>query len=248
MHRLPRLGRTIFSVGAAGLGLQHLITGNFGPGLEAVPAWVVGRTELAYLTGLALCLGALGVLAAVRRRQGAVLIAIVFSALFVFLQWPLLVYHVTDPNVWTTVFETLALSGAAWTLVTSTAAPGENPVPPALGRLAYGLALPAFGILHFKYAHFVGTLIPAWIPLHTAWAVFIGICFVAAGLAIVTRIRARLAATLLGAMFGSWVVLLHIPLVITSHGAGGKWTSLFVATMMCGGAWMVSAYGAGTAA
>ncbi|HEV2291514.1 MAG TPA: hypothetical protein VGR60_06725, partial [Gemmatimonadales bacterium] len=67
----------------------------------------------------------------------------------------------------------------------------------------------------------------------------------AAGLAIVTRIRARLAATLLGAMFFSWVVLLHIPLVITSHGAGGKWTSLFVATMMCGGAWMVAGAEAG---
>ena len=165
MDRLPRLGRIIFPSAVLALGLQHLITGGFGPGLEAVPAWVAGRTPLAYATGLVLSCGAAMVLLRIRRPIGALAMAITFSALFAFLQWPLLLYHLTDPNMWTTVFETLALSGAAWMLAASMAGPGDRRVSPDVGRIAFGGALPAFGILHFKYAHFVASLVPAWMPL-----------------------------------------------------------------------------------
>ncbi|MGH7531889.1 MAG: hypothetical protein ACREL4_01245 [Gemmatimonadales bacterium] len=240
MDRLSRLGRIIFLIGVAALGLQHLIIGNFGPGLESVPGWVVGRTLLAYLVGLTLLGGAGMVLLRIRTQAGALAVAVTFSVLLAFLQWPLLLYHFTDPNVWTTVFETLALSGAAWMLVASIAAPGEKQVSPKIGRLAFGIALPAFGVLHFMYLHFVSTLIPAWMPDRVFLAGFVGVCFIAAGAAIITGIRARLAGALLGLMFAIFVATLHIPLVITHFHNGSQWTSLCVAVMMWGGGWMAS--------
>lgn len=240
MDHLPRLGRIIFLIGAAALGLQHLITGDFGPGLESVPAWVVGRTLLAYLVGLTFLCGAGMVLLRARAQAGALAVAVTFTVLFAFLQWPLLLYHFTDPNVWTTLFETLALSGAAWMLVASITEPGTKPVSPRIGRIAFGIALPAFGVLHFLYLHFVASLVPAWMPGRVFLAALVGVCFVAAGAAIITGVRARLAGILLGLMFAIFVATLHIPLVVTHVHNASQWTSLFVAVMMWGGGWMAS--------
>ena len=47
----------------------------------------------------------------------------------------------------------------------------------------------------------------------------------------IVRVRARLAATLLGTMVFIWVLILHIPRAIADpySGVGGEWTSVFEA-------------------
>ena len=57
----------------------------------------------------------------------------------------------------------------------------------------------------------IASLVPKWIPWHLFWAYFIGLCFIAAALSLVTRIQARLAARLLGFTFFLFVVLMDIP-------------------------------------
>jgi hypothetical protein len=111
-----------------------------------------------------------------------------------------------------------------------------------LGLIAYGLSLPIFGILHFRYHGYVAAVIPGWIPAHLAWAYGIGVAFVAAGVSILSGVQARLAAWLLGVMFGSWVVILHGPRVVAAHYRRGEWTSFIVALTMSGGAWIVAAH------
>src|SRR5260221_3676466 len=63
------------------------------------------------------------------------------------------------------------------------------------GPLFYAAPLAAFGTEHFTLTEIIASLIPSWIPWHTFWAYFIGACFIAAALSLVTRIQARLAAT-----------------------------------------------------
>ena len=80
-----------------------------------------------------------------------------------------------------------------------------------LGPLFYAAPLAAFGTEHFTQTDAVASLVPEWIPWHRFWTYFIGACFIAAALSVVTRIRARLSASLLAVTFFLFVVLMDIP-------------------------------------
>jgi uncharacterized membrane protein YphA (DoxX/SURF4 family) len=79
------------------------------------------------------------------------------------------------------------------------------------GPLFYAAPIAAFGTEHFTLTKAIASLVPAWIPWHWFWAYFVGACFIAAGLSLVTRIQARLAASLLALTFFFFVVLMDAP-------------------------------------
>jgi uncharacterized membrane protein len=79
------------------------------------------------------------------------------------------------------------------------------------GPLFYAAPLAAFGTEHFTLTKGIAAIVPAWIPWHLFWAYFVGACFIAAGLSLVTRIQVRLAASLLALTFFLFVVLMDAP-------------------------------------
>ena len=79
------------------------------------------------------------------------------------------------------------------------------------GPLFYAAPLAAFGTEHFTLTEAIASIIPAWIPWHQFWAYFVGACFIAAALSMVTRIQARLSASLLALTFFLFVVLMDAP-------------------------------------
>ena len=79
------------------------------------------------------------------------------------------------------------------------------------GPLFYAAPLAAFGTEHFTLTEAIASIVPAWIPWHQFWAYFVGACFIAAALSLVTGIQARLAASLLGLTFFLFVVLMDAP-------------------------------------
>jgi hypothetical protein len=79
------------------------------------------------------------------------------------------------------------------------------------GPLFYAAPLGGFGTEHFTISKIIASMIPTWMPWHVFWAYFIGACFIAAALSIVTRIQARVAATLVALTFFLFVVLMDIP-------------------------------------
>lgn len=79
------------------------------------------------------------------------------------------------------------------------------------GPLFYAAPLAAFGTEHFTRTADIASIVPAWMPWHVFWAYFVGASFVAAPLGIVTRIQARLAASLLALTFFLFVVLMDAP-------------------------------------
>jgi len=109
-----------------------------------------------------------------------------------------------------------------------------------LGRIFVAISLVIFGIQHFLYGGFVAGLVPAFMPGHLFWAYFVGVAFFAAAAGILYEKMARPAATMLGVMFFLFVVLLHIPRIVTHSRDGNEWTSGFVALAMCGGAWVLA--------
>jgi uncharacterized membrane protein YphA (DoxX/SURF4 family) len=79
------------------------------------------------------------------------------------------------------------------------------------GPLFYAAPLAAFGTEHFTLTQAIASIVPAWIPWHQFWAYFVGACFIAAALSLVTRIQARLSASLLALTFFLFVVLMDVP-------------------------------------
>jgi uncharacterized membrane protein YphA (DoxX/SURF4 family) len=79
------------------------------------------------------------------------------------------------------------------------------------GPLFYAAPLAGFGTEHFTLTTAIASIVPKWIPWHQFWAYFVGACFIAAALSLVTRIQARLAASLLALTFFLFVVLMDVP-------------------------------------
>jgi uncharacterized membrane protein len=91
------------------------------------------------------------------------------------------------------------------------------------GRLFYAIPMGVFGTDHLADAKDVAHIVPSWMPLHIFWVYLVGIALIAAALSIILERHARLAATLLGCMFLLFVVLMHIPNIVASHGARLFW-------------------------
>jgi uncharacterized membrane protein YphA (DoxX/SURF4 family) len=79
------------------------------------------------------------------------------------------------------------------------------------GPLFYAAPLAAFGTEHFTLTKDIASIIPPWIPWHLFWAYFVGACFIAGPLSLVTKVQARLAASLLALTFFLFVVLMDAP-------------------------------------
>lgn len=85
-----------------------------------------------------------------------------------------------------------------------------------IAEVLLGASCVAFGLSHFAYADFTAGMIPHWLPARTGLAYFTGACHIAAGLALVTTVLARLAATLEALMLGAFVVLVHVPSFVSA--------------------------------
>jgi uncharacterized membrane protein len=230
MDKLIRLGRYCFASAFAAFAIQHFIYAKFATGLG--PPWIPGSPLRASLIGIALVVASIRIATNAKTRVTAMLLGFLLFLYFLLLYAPRLATNVHNPAPWTSGAEILALCGAAWVLAG---------IPASVGRCLFAITLTVFGVQHLLYARFVATLVPSWIPGHLFWAYAVGIAFIATTLSIIVNIKARLAATLLGVMFITWVFILHLPRVASAPHNGNEWTCAFVALAMCGGAWIVAA-------
>ncbi len=241
------LGRFLFALGLAMLGVQIPLVGDFTLGLAPVPAWLPLQLPLAYVSAAVLLGAAMSIASGWRARVGALAAAVLFFAWLLLLQLPRLAAAPADAAQWASAAQTLALFATAWF-----AAARAQPMPFNTTRSApidaglvwasraFGVCLLAFGALQWLLHDFVAAMIPAWLPAHSILAYFVGAADIAAGIAVITGVQGRLAALLLGGMFASWVVLLHIPRVMAAPGSRGEWTGLLIATALSGAAWLIS--------
>lgn len=79
------------------------------------------------------------------------------------------------------------------------------------GPIFYAVPIAAFGTEHFTLTAAIASFVPKWIPWHMFWAYFVGACFIAAALSLVTKIQVRLSASLLALTFFLFVVLMDAP-------------------------------------
>ncbi len=108
------------------------------------------------------------------------------------------------------------------------------------GRLFYALPMAVFATQHFTNTKLVASIVPHWMPWHLFWVYLVGTAIIAAALSIILEIQARLAATLLGCMVLLFVVLMHIPNIVATHGAFLFWLIALRDLAFSGGAFTVA--------
>jgi uncharacterized membrane protein len=232
---LSAVGRALLAGGVAMLGLVMLFTGAPIARLTPVPDSFPAGSALAWAGGVALIVGAAGLLIPRAGRSAGPLLAGLFLADVIAAHAPHILAKPSSGGRWSEAFITLALAASAFLA----ASPGEGAASRS-ARRAYGVALVVFGLIHWLYRDAIAGMISDWIPGRPWWPWLTGAANLAAGLAILTGVKARLGALLVGAMFGSWVLLLHIPAVAGAPASAVEWSALAIALGLWGGAWLVA--------
>ncbi len=107
--------------------------------------------------------------------------------------------------------------------------------------MLYGLALVPFGVAHFVYLKETVSLVPAWLPWPRAWAMATGGACLAAALALLAGVRARLAAVLVAAQIGGVTVLVWGPVLASGQGDASAWSEGVISLALTAAACVMAA-------
>lgn len=245
--RFVNLGQVCLALGMMGLGAISLVYHDFALQWQPVPAWVGARQILATLSGAILFAGGLSLLFRAAGALGALALTLFLLSWVVLLKLPLAAAKPLEAVSWLGGAEDLAMTCGLWSVFAAVARDGvgldigfltsDNGLRAA--RILFGICCLVFGWAHFVYADFTAHMIPDWVPAPLPMAYITGAGHVAAGLALISGILPRLAATLEGVMMAIFVVVVHFPLLPSPH-IQLNWTLLFVAISLTGSAFAIA--------
>lgn len=237
------LGRPVFGLGVMALALVALALGDFLPG-QPVPKGFPDRALLAHLVAGLMLLAGAGL--AWRRTAAWAAGALgVYYALVVvgLMDGRVIARHAAEFIAYSNTAEQAAIAAAA--LMVFAAHAGFEPRRAArlarIGQAAFGVCAVLFGLAHFFYMKLTAPLVPAWLPpSQVFWGYATGVAQIAAGLAILARVRARLAAGLLTAMYLVFQVLVHLRMLAADPGNHGIWVENATNLALTGAAWVTA--------
>ena len=237
------LGWRVYGLGVMAVGLASLVFREFDPG-QPVPDNFPARTALACIAGALMVVAA----ALIEWRRtvawGAAALMVYYTLFVVILMNGRVL--LTDYAVYVT-YENIAMQ-LAIALGAVIIFAGSAPIDAALtarltrlGQMAFGVCALVFGGAHFVYMNMTAPMVPKWLPpSQVFWGYATGVCFVAAGLAILSGVWARLAAILLTVMLALFGLLANLPILLADHANHFNWTESAVNLAVVGAAWVVA--------
>lgn len=228
----------LLSLGSIGLGCVGLAVRGFALQWQPVPPDLPFQAQLA-IACAAFAIGAGLALWSRRLRFAAsVALAAYFALWVLLLHVPRVAATPTVVASWLGLAEIAALAAGALAVAGTTR---SSPSALLVARCTVGASALVFALAHFVYADFTAAMVPTWLPGPLAWAYATGAGHGAAGLALLTGIRSRLAAVSLAAMCSSFVLLVHVPRVLAEPSSRPEWTALVVAVSIAGAVLAVAA-------
>jgi uncharacterized membrane protein len=241
--RTTGYGWRFYGLGIVALGLVCLAFGDFHPG-QPVPKDFPARTALAYLVAVFMLVAG----AAIEWRRTRTIAAATLAAYFgivvvLLLNGRVWLAHIAEFGPYESIAIELAITIGALIVYATTANLDARKAARIVraAQIAFGACLLVFGAAHFVYMNLTAPLVPKWLPpSQEFWGYVTGVAHVAAGLAILANVQARLAAVLLTIMFALFSVMVHIPMVIADPGNHWIWNENAVNLALIGAAWVVA--------
>ena len=236
-------GWRVYGLGVMALALVCLAWADFDPG-QPVPKDFPARTALAYVVAIFMFVAG----AAIEWRRtaawGAAALSLYYALIVVILlNGRVVLAHYTEFGSYSGVAEQLAIAAGALIIYAACAridaAKAERLT--RWGQLVFGVCALLFGGAHFFYMNMTAPLVPKWLPpSQEFWAYATGFGHIAAGVAILTGVKARLAAILLTAMYASFTVLVHAPMLLADPTSHWIWSENALNLTLIGVAWVVA--------
>ena len=239
----PAFGWRVYGLGVMALGMVCLAFGDFHPG-QPVPKDFPERTALAYVAAAFMLIAGM----AVEWRRTTVWAAAALTAYFalfvvILMNGHVLLAHYTQFGPYESFAIELSIA-AGGLIVYSASARIDTALASRLtrfGQVAFGVCALVFGTAHFVYMDLTAPLVPKWLPpSQEFWGYATGLGHIAAGVAIVTGVQARLAAILLTVMFASFTPLVHVPMLLADPSSHWIWNENAVNIALTGAAWVIA--------
>lgn len=236
-------GWRVYGLGVIALALVSLAFGDFDPG-QPVPKTFPDRTVLAYAAATFILVS--GVMLMWRRSKawGASALTLYYALIVVIvMDGRVALAHYNSYGTYSDIAEQFALAAGGLIVFAESAA--MDAVLAArlarLGQAAFGICAVLFGGAHFFYMNLTAPLVPTWLPpSQTFWAYATGVAHIAAGVAILTGVQARLAAILLTVMYASFTPLVHVPLLLSDTSSHFNWSENALNLALTGVSWVVA--------
>jgi uncharacterized membrane protein YphA (DoxX/SURF4 family) len=236
-------GWRVYGLGIIAMGLVCLAWGNFDPG-QPVPKEFPGRNVLAYAAAVFMLVAGAAVEWRRTTARGAAALTAYYALIVVILMnGRVALAHYAEFGSYSGMAEQLAI--AAGGLIVYAASAKIDAALAArlsrLGQLAFGVCALLFGGAHFFYMNLTAPLVPKWLPpTQEFWAYATGVGHIAAGVAILTGVQARLGAILLTAMYASFTLLVHGPMLLADRSDHWIWSENALNIALIGVAWVVA--------
>ncbi len=247
--RIASVGHVVFAVAMIAIGVLGFVNGGFLAVWNGVPRSLPNREMLAYVCDAVALACGVGLLLKPTATFASRLLFFYLLLWILAFKVPLIFRAPLEEGSYQTNGENAVIVAAAWVLYTWFASEWEKQrlgvfagdIGLRLARILYGLAMIAFGLSHFVYMNMTAPLVPTWLPGDGEfWGYITGSAYLAAGVAIILGVFARLAAALSTLQMGGITLLVWVPMVASGQIGEFQFGEFVVSCVLTAAAWVVT--------